>query len=208
MAAQIPIKDDPAKNEEALAKVRADKLREVKAGHDGTWVAHPALVPLAREIFDAHMPGKNQLHVMREDVVVTREDLLEVTPGTRTEAGLRHNVRVGILYLESWLRGQGCVPIDHLMEDTATSEISRAQIWQWVHHRAPLEDGSIVSPDRLRAVTTEEMNRIRAEVGDARYRGGKFDDARALFERLALAPRFEDFLTLPAYDIVTEENRT
>jgi len=203
MAAQIPIKDDPAKNEEALAKVRADKLREVKAGHDGTWVAHPGLVAVAREVFDAFMSGKNQLDVRRDDVKVTARELLEVTPGTRTEAGLRHNVRVGVQYLESWLRGVGCVPIYSLMEDAATAEISRAQVWQWIKHQARLDDGSTVSEGRFRAVVAEEMERIRSEVGDARFTGGKFPEARALFERLSLAPRFEEFLTLPAYEIVT-----
>ncbi len=206
MAAQIPIKDDPKKNEEALAKVRADKLREVKAGHDGTWVAHPGLVAVAKDIFDTHMKGKNQLGVMREDVVVTREDLLEITPGTRTEAGLRHNVRVGVQYLEAWLRGQGCVPIYNLMEDAATAEISRAQVWQWMKHQAKLDDGSIVTKERFERIVAEEMDRVRAEVGDARFTSGKYPEARDLFVRLSLAPRFEEFLTLPAYEMVTRTN--
>ncbi len=206
MAAQIPIKDDPKKNEEALAKVRADKLREVTNGHDGTWVAHPGLVPIARDVFDAHMKGRNQLSVMREDVKVTAEDLLRPHEGTRTEEGLRHNVRVGIQYLESWLRGLGCVPIYNLMEDAATAEISRAQVWQWIFHAAPLADGSVVTPDRFRSVVAEEMSRLETEVGTARFGGGKFPEARALFERLSLAPRFEEFLTLPAYDLVTAES--
>lgn len=206
MAAQIPIKDDAQKNEEALAKVRADKLREVTNGHDGTWVAHPGLVAIARDVFSV-MKGKNQLDVKREDVKVGKNELLEVTPGTRTEAGLRHNVRVGIQYLESWLRGVGCVPIYNLMEDAATAEISRAQVWQWVKHQAPLDDGTTISPDRFRTVVAEEMQRIRTEVGDERFAGGKFDEARALFERLSLAPRFEEFLTLPAYELVTKKAR-
>lgn len=203
MAAQIPIKDDAKRNEEALAKVRADKLREVTNGHDGTWVAHPGLVGIAREIFDAHMKGPNQLDVKREDVKIGAADLLEVTPGTRTEGGLRHNVRVGIQYLESWLRGVGCVPIYSLMEDAATAEISRAQVWQWIKHQAKLDDGSTVSPDRFRTVVAEEMERVRSEVGDDRFGHGKFKEARELFERLSLAPRFEEFLTLPAYELVT-----
>ena len=203
MAAQIPIKDDPAKNEEALAKVRADKLREVKNGHDGTWVAHPGLVPVAREIFDAHMKGKNQLANKRDDVKVSRDDLLQPHEGTRTDAGLRHNVRVGVQYLEAWLRGVGCVPIYNLMEDAATAEISRAQVWQWIHHRAPLDDGSIVTPDRFQTVVAEEMDRVRQEVGEARFSQGEFSRARDLFVRLSLAPRFEEFLTLPAYELVT-----
>lgn len=203
MAAQIPIKDDAAKNDEAFAKVRADKLREVTNGHDGTWVAHPGLVALAREVFSA-MKGPNQLDVLRADVNVGREDLLEVTPGTRTEAGLRHNVRVGIQYIESWLRGVGCVPIYNLMEDAATAEISRAQVWQWIKHQAKLDDGSTVSPERFRTVVTEEMERVRAEIGDTRFSNGKFKEARELFERLSLAPRFEEFLTVPAYELVTQ----
>jgi len=201
MAAQIPIKEDPAANEAALAKVRADKLREVKAGHDGTWVAHPGLVPIAKEIFDAHMPGANQLGVKREDVRVSREDLLRVPEGTRTEEGLRHNVRVGIQYIEAWLRGNGCVPLYHLMEDAATAEISRAQVWQWLHHRASV-DGQPLGLDRFAKVADEEMQRIRREVGDKRFSGGRFPEARDLFVRLSTAPRFEEFLTLPAYDLL------
>jgi malate synthase len=204
MAAQIPIKDDVKKNDEALAKVRADKLREVKNGHDGTWVAHPGLVAIAREIFDAHMKGKNQFDVKRDDVHITSRNLLEPTPGTRTDAGLRHNVRVGIQYLESWLRGTGCVPIYNLMEDAATAEISRAQVWQWIKHQAPLEDGSVVSADRFRKIVAEEMDRLANEVGD-RFQNGKFQEARAMFERLSLAPRFEEFLTVPAYEAITQE---
>jgi malate synthase len=208
MAAQIPIKDDPARNEEAMAKVRADKLREVKAGHDGTWVAHPGLVAAAREIFDGHMKGKNQLDVTRGDVTITPRDLLEIHEGTRTDGGLRHNIRVGIQYLESWLRGVGCVPIYGLMEDAATAEISRAQVWQWIKHRALLDDGSTVTPERFRGAVAEEMERICGEVGTERFTKGKFQEARALFERLSLAPRFEEFLTLPAYEIVTGDQRS
>ena len=203
MAAQIPIKDDPAKNDEAMSKVRADKLREVKSGHDGTWVAHPALVPVARQVFDDHMVGRNQLDKLREDVEIHKDDLLAIPPGTRSEAGLRHNVRVGVQYIESWLRGQGCVPIYNLMEDAATAEISRAQVWQWIRHQAPLEDGSTVSPERFRVVVAEEMDRVRAEIGEERFTRGKFTEARGLFERLSLAPRFEEFLTLPAYELIT-----
>jgi malate synthase A len=201
MAAQIPIKEDPAANEAALAKVRADKLREVKAGHDGTWVAHPGLVPIAKEIFDTHMPGKNQLGVKREDVKITREDLLLVPDGTRTDAGLRHNVRVGIQYIEAWLRGNGCVPLYHLMEDAATAEISRAQVWQWLHSKVTVDDTPL-DKDRFARVVEEEMQRIRREVGDERFQGGRFPEARDLFVRLSTSPRFEEFLTLPAYDLL------
>lgn len=207
MAAQIPIRANPDANAAALEKVRADKLREVKDGHDGTWVAHPGLVPVAREIFDAHMRSPNQLHVMREDVNVTEADLLAVPTGTRTEPGLRHNIRVGIQYLEAWLRGQGCVPLYNLMEDAATAEISRAQVWQWMHHRVPLEDGTPVTPDRLHSVTDQEMERIRTEVGEEAFRSGRFADARNLFDGLCLDEQFEEFLTLPAYALLTGSAR-
>ena len=183
MAAQIPIKDDPAANEAALAKVRADKQREANDGHDGTWVAHPGLVAVAKEVFDAKLTGPNQLSVMREDVKVSRGDLLAVPEGTRSEEGLRHNVRVGVQYLEAWLRGQGCVPLYNLMEDAATAEISRAQVWQQVKHR-------LVTADKLDQVMTQEL---------ASFTGGRFDEARTLFRDLSTAPRFEDFLTTASY---------
>ncbi len=199
MAAQIPIKDDANANASAMERVRQDKLREVQDGHDGTWVAHPGLVALAKEVFDAHMPSPNQLHVKREDVKVAAEDLLRVPEGARTEAGLRHNVRVGIRYLEAWLGGNGCVPIDNLMEDAATAEICRAQVWQWLHHRVLLADGRIVDGPRLSQIIVEEMARLRSEFGDARFTGGCFAEARRLFESLCNAPVLEDFLTLPAY---------
>ncbi|MDP2269823.1 MAG: malate synthase A [Archangium sp.] len=183
MAAQIPIKDDPAANDAALARVRADKEREARDGHDGTWVAHPGLVPVAKAIFDAHVTGPNQLHVLRSDVNVTKEDLLRVPEGTRTEDGLRHNVRVGVRYLEAWLRGQGCVPLFHLMEDAATAEISRAQVWQQVRH-------AVITREKLDQVIAEEL---------AQASGGKFSEAKSLFRSLSLADEFEEFLTLPAY---------
>jgi malate synthase len=183
MAAQIPIKDDPGANEAALEKVRADKLREVGDGHDGTWVAHPGLVPLAKGIFDAHMPGPNQLARLREDAHITREDLLRVPDGTRSDDGLRQNVRVGVRYLESWLRGQGCVPLYNLMEDAATAEISRAQVWQQVK-------AGVVPLAKLEQVMAEEL---------ATFAGGRFADATALFHRLTTADTLDDFLTLPAY---------
>ena len=168
MAAQIPIKDDPHANEAALDKVRADKLREVREGHDGTWVAHPALVEVARACSMKGMPAPNQLGRLRDDVTVTAGMLLEPAHGTRTEAGLRHNIRVGIQYLEAWLGGQGAVPIYNLMEDAATAEISRAQIWQWLHHRAALDDGALVTQSLVERLTGEEFTRVRDEVGAAR----------------------------------------
>jgi malate synthase len=186
MAAQIPIKDDPAANEVAMAKVRADKQREANDGHDGTWVAHPGLVPVAREIFDAHLKGPNQLSVMRDDVEVGAEDLLRVPEGTRTEEGLRHNVRVGVRYVEAWLRGQGCVPLYNLMEDAATAEISRAQVWQQLH-------AGLVSVDTLDQVMREELQP---------FVGGRFSDARTLFRALSLADQLDDFLTVPAYRLL------
>jgi malate synthase len=200
MAAQIPIKD-PAKNEEALAKVRADKLREVTDGHDGTWVAHPGLVPVAKEIFDAHMKGPNQVDFQRGDVRVTAADLLQVPAGTRTEAGLRQNVDVGVRYLEAWLRGSGCVPIHHLMEDAATAEISRTQVWQWIHHGATLADGRRVTKALFGEVLGEELGKIRAELGE-RWDASRFDDAARLFERLSTDDACGSFLTLPAYDLL------
>jgi malate synthase len=200
MAAQIPIKDDLGASEEALAKVRADKLREVRDGHDGTWVAHPGLVPLATSIFDEHMKTPNQIHVKREDVHVAAVDLLRPPEGTRTEAGLRHNVRVGVQYLEAWLQGNGCVPLYNLMEDAATAEISRTQVWQWVRHRARLEDGLPLSAERFRRILGEELARLRETLGAARYDSGRFKQAASLFDRMSTSADFNEFLTLPAYD--------
>jgi malate synthase len=199
MAAQIPIKD-PEKSRVALDKVRADKLREVTDGHDGTWVAHPGLVPVALEVFDAHMKTPNQIHVKREDVRVTAADLLQVPTGTRTEAGLRHNIRVGVQYLESWLRGSGCVPLYDLMEDAATAEISRTQVWQWVRHGAALEDGRPLSAERFRRILDEELQALRGELGAGRFDAGRFAEARSLFDRMSTSDEFNEFLTLPAYE--------
>jgi malate synthase len=204
MAAQIPIKGDAAANEAALDKVRNDKLREVKDGHDGTWVAHPGLVAIAKEIFDAHMPGPNQIERLREDVKVSRDDLIAVPEGARTESGLRHNVKVAVQYIEAWLRGEGCVPLYHLMEDAATAEISRAQVWQWLKFGSTVQtkDGaeSPLTRDRFKTIVEEEMNSLRASIGEERFARGRFTEARALFEQLASAEQFEEFLTLPAYD--------
>jgi malate synthase len=203
MAAQIPIKSDPAANEAALAKVRADKLREVRDGHDGTWVAHPGLVPVARAVFDEHMKGPSQLDQAREDVQVTAADLLRIPTGTRTETGLRLNVRVGVQYLEAWLRGSGCVPLYNLMEDAATAEISRTQVWQWIHHRAALDDGREVTAELFRRVLAEEMSALRTSLGEGRFAEGRFAGAVELFERLSTAESCSEFLTLPAYEVLT-----
>jgi malate synthase len=204
MAAQIPIKDDPEANERAMEKVRADKLREVREGHDGTWVAHPALVSIAKRVFDDGMPGPNQVQRLREDVSASAAALLEAPSGTRTEAGLRHNIRVGIQYLEAWLGGQGAVPIYNLMEDAATAEISRTQIWQWLRHRAALDDGRTVTRPLLEQLIAEELVRVREEVGPERFAGGRFDEARALFEQVATSDELQEFLTLPAYEILVK----
>jgi malate synthase len=195
MAAQIPIKSDPVANETALEKVRADKLREVTDGHDGTWIAHPGLVEVARKIFDAHLPGKNQIAKQRDDVHVVRDDLLKTPDGTRTEAGLRHNVSVGVRYLEAWLKGQGCVPLDNLMEDAATAEISRTQVWQWIRHDARLEDGREVTTDLVNQIVREEIEKL----GPERYR-----QAADLFARISTQKNYQEFLTLPAYEQLTD----
>ncbi len=202
MAAQIPIKSDPDKNAAALDKVRQDKLREVQDGHDGTWVAHPGLVPVALEIFDRHMPGKNQIAKKREDVVASAEALSEPPTGTRTEAGLRQNVSIGVQYLAAWIGGNGCVPLHDLMEDAATAEISRAQIWQWVKHRALLSDGRTVTRELVLSVLDEELGSIRAALGDDPVSAGRYETARSLFESVALGERCEAFLTLSAYEIL------
>ena len=193
MAAQIPIKNDPAANEKALEKVRQDKLREVNAGHDGTWVAHPGLVPIAKEIFDAHMKESNQISRRRDDVQVQAKDLLDVTKGQITEEGLRWNIDVGLQYLESWLRGSGCVPIYNLMEDAATAEICRSQVWQWVKHGSRLSDGRPVTQEMVRQTIAEQKNKMK---------GGRMTEAAEIFERMMTSADFAEFLTLVAYDYI------
>jgi len=193
MAAQIPIKNDPAANEKALDKVRQDKLREVQAGHDGTWVAHPGLVPVAKEIFDAHMKQANQIGCRREDVHVTAKDLLAVPVGEITEEGVRWNIDVGLQYLESWLRGSGCVPIYNLMEDAATAEICRAQVWQWVRHRATLSNGRPVTQEMVRQAIAEQKNKLK---------GSRMAEAAEIYEHMMTSPDFAEFLTLVAYDYI------
>ncbi len=194
MAAQIPIKSDPEANAAAMAKVEADKLREVRAGHDGTWVAHPGLVPVAKGIFDRYMPGANQIDRAADKNVGAPQsgDLLELPEGEITEKGVRQNVNVGILYLESWLGGLGCVPLYNLMEDAATAEISRTQLWQWIHHGAKLDDGRTVTRELYEQIRDEELQSIgeRPHIGKA----------VEIFDRLILSDELADFLTLPAYD--------
>jgi malate synthase len=202
MAAQIPDRKNPAVNEAAFAKVRADKEREAKAGHDGTWVAHPDLVPVAEEMFDKFMPNPNQLGKLREDVHDGQKDLLEVHEGTRTEAGLRENIRVGVQYIEAWLRGRGAVPLYNLMEDAATAEISRSQIWQQLHFEATLDDGQKVTKELFEKCLAEEMERVKGEVGEKAFSGGRFKEAIELFRNLSTAPELSSFLTLPAYRLI------
>ena len=194
MAAQIPIKNDPEANEKALEKVRQDKLREVRAGHDGTWVAHPGLVPIAKEIFDAHMKEPNQIKRPLGDVHVTPKDLLAVTEGKITEAGLKWNIDVGLQYLESWLRGNGCVPIYNLMEDAATAEICRSQVWQWVKHGARIsDDGRPITQVMVRDIVNEKKKQLK---------GPRMEEASAIFDRMMTDQEFAEFLTLVAYDYI------
>ncbi|MCB9800211.1 MAG: malate synthase A [Candidatus Omnitrophica bacterium] len=200
MAAQIPIRGDEAANSAAIEKVRLDKLREVKAGHDGTWVAHPGLIETALTAFNEHMPGANQLSIMRQEVEIQAADLLSVPQGTITEKGLRTNINVGILYLEAWLRGSGCVPLYHLMEDAATAEISRTQVWQWVRHKAKTEDGIEINQTLVKKIITEELKAMQKAAGDEKFEQGQFKTAAALFEEMSTLPECPDFLTLKAYD--------
>jgi malate synthase len=193
MAAQIPIKNDPGANEKALEKVREDKRREVIAGHDGTWVAHPGLVPIAKEVFDTYMKTPNQISRRREDVHVKAKDLLTVPEGQITEEGLRWNIDVGLQYLESWLRGSGCVPIYNLMEDAATAEICRSQVWQWVKHGARLSDGRAATEEMIRKIIAEQKNKLK---------GGRISEAADIFERMMTSADFAEFLTLEAYDYI------
>jgi malate synthase len=200
MAAQIPVRGDPKKNEAAFAKVRADKEREARDGHDGTWVAHPDLVPVAAAVFD-EKTAPNQL-AKRPDANITRDQLLEMHKGARTDAGLRQNIRVGVQYIEAWLRGHGAVPLYDLMEDAATAEISRAQVWQWLYHRAKLADGREVTPGLFEATLADEMGKVRAAIGPTTYDSGRFPEAMQLFTDMSLAFEIEEFLTIPAYRLI------
>lgn len=203
MAAQIPVKGDEAANAEAFAKVRADKEREAADGHDGSWVAHPGLVPIALEAFNAAMPGPNQIDRHRDDVQISGADLLAVPTGAISEAGVRMNIQVGIRYTEAWLGGNGCVPLFNLMEDAATAEISRAQLWQWSKHGAETEEGMVLTRDTVSGMIGEELGKI-AEGAGGDLSGTRFEEAASLFEKMALAEDFPTFLTLPAYEMVVE----
>ncbi|HZH26358.1 MAG TPA: malate synthase A [Azospirillaceae bacterium] len=202
MAAFIPVKDDAEANERAFAQVRADKEREASDGHDGTWVAHPGLVPVAMECFDRHMPTPNQIHRQRDDVAVTAADLLKIPGGPKTEAGLRMNIAVGIGYIEAWLRGVGCVPLFNLMEDAATAEISRTQVWQWLHRGARLDDGRPVDMALVDRTIAEELDAWKARVGENRFGAGRYREAADMMRRLIAETEFTEFLTLPAYDTI------
>ncbi|RUP47373.1 hypothetical protein BC936DRAFT_145805 [Jimgerdemannia flammicorona] len=203
MAAQIPIKNDVQANDAAITKVRNDKLREVQAGHDGTWVAHPDLVKVALEVFNEHMPQPNQLFVRREDVQVSALDLLNINfKGAITEKGIRSNIDVGLVYMESWLRGVGCVPIHHLMEDAATAEISRSQLWQWAKHGARTAEGKTVTAQMLLGYLDEEVERLRKQLGN-KYAQTKYDTAKRYFATQITGQEYADFLTSLLYDEIT-----
>lgn len=202
MSAFIPNRRDPAATEKALAAVREDKEREVKYGHDGTWVAHPDLVETAKQVFDAHMPQANQLERLREDVEAGQMDLLAVHQGTKTEEGLRTNIRVGVQYIEAWLRGNGAVPLYNLMEDAATAEISRTQVWQWIKYGAKLDDGRTVTLELFEELLKDEMAKLQKTLGEAVFSEGRFNDAITLFRNLATSEPLQPFLTLPAYKLI------
>ena len=199
MAAQIPIKSDPAANDAAFAKVRQDKLREVTAGHDGTWVAHPGLVPVAKAIFDENMPQPNQISRLNR-VSISSSDLLAVPTGAITEKGLEMNIDIGLQYLESWLNGNGCVPIYNLMEDAATAEISRAQLWQWAHHNARTAAGNVITVDAVVAAIPAVLEKLRTQLGAQRFDSGRFPLAAQMFADMTRAPEFPEFLTTAAYE--------
>jgi len=207
MAAQIPIKNDTAANEAALAKVHADKEREATDGCDGTWVAHPGLVGIAKTIFDKHMPTANQVSRQRPDVQVTAKDLLDFKPEAPiTEAGLRNNISVGIQYIGAWLAGNGCVPVYNLMEDAATAEISRSQIWQWMRSpKGVLDDGRKVTKEMFRKMLPEELARVRRELGEPAWQAGRYEEAAKLFDDITTSDNYVEFLTLPGYQLLTDD---
>jgi malate synthase len=202
MAAQIPIKNNEKANAASLEKVRKDKEREVKNGHDGTWVAHPALVEIAMTEFNKHMPSPNQLHVTRDDVQITEADLVELPKGTVTEEGVRKNINVGILYTEAWLRGHGAVALYNLMEDAATAEISRTQVWQWLKNEVKLEDGRTFNIELYLELFNNEVEKITADISQENIKSNKFKLAFELFDKLVISENFEEFLTVPAYQYI------
>jgi malate synthase len=204
MAAQIPVKDNPLANEAALNKVKADKLKEARGGHDGTWVAHPALIPVAKDIFDQYMPGPNQFHVRKSDNV-TALDLLNMNvSGSITEQGIRDNVSVALTYMEAWLSGTGCVPIHNLMEDAATAEISRSQLWQWVRHQSVTAEGKTVTSEYIKDILNQEFEKIQQRLGKDKFQGSKYDLARNFLLQETNGTQYSDFLTTLCYDSITE----
>ncbi|MFZ2020099.1 MAG: malate synthase A [Terracidiphilus sp.] len=205
MSAYIPVKTDPVANDKAIAQVRADKEREAGDGHDGTWVAHPGLVPVAMEVFDRLMPRSNQISKQLPDYNASAADLLQIPDGQITEAGLKQNVAVGLGYLEAWLRGIGCVPLFNLMEDAATAEISRAQLWQWVHNQVMLSDGRVVDAPLVESAIANELSQQKSKVDEARY--AAYEKAANLMRDLVLAPEFTEFLTLPAYERMLKDEK-
>jgi malate synthase len=202
MAAQIPIKNDEQANTLAFNKVIADKQREVRNGHDGTWVAHPDLVPLAIKVFDTEMPTKNQIHIKRADLQITENDLLEVPKGTITEEGVRKNISISILYLASWLNGQGAAAIHHLMEDAATAEISRSQLWQWLQNEVILDNNKTLTNNYYHRLAMEEFEKIKKLVGEDNHENGQYNLAEQLLDVLVVNPNFIDFLTIPGYKYI------
>ena len=202
MSAYIPVKNNEAENQAAFEKVRKDKMREVLNGHDGTWVAHPGLVALAKEIFDQHMPEANQISKQRQETDFTAADLLAPPKLEVTEQGIRHNINVALLYIESWLNGVGAAALYNLMEDAATAEISRAQLWQWLHYRVKTTDGIQFTEYMYQRLKKEELSKIKNMLGEARYEGGRFRAAECILDQLVLDKEFTDFLTLPAYEFL------
>ena len=200
MAAQIPIKNNEEANNVAFAKVVADKEQEVRNGHDGTWVAHPGLVATAMNVFNEYMPTKNQIHIKRNDVKVSEKDLVELPKGTITEDGIRKNINVGILYIESWLRGNGAAALYNLMEDAATAEISRTQLWLWLQRNVKIEDGRTFNLAMYQLLKKEELDKIENLVGEDNFKNGKFELAIKLFDELVLSKEYKEFLTLSAYN--------
>ena len=202
MAAQIPIKNDDDANNIAMNKVEEDKKREANAGHDGTWIAHPGLAPIALSAFNEVMPNDNQIDKMIENPNILQSDLLKVPTGKITEKGFRDNIKVGIQYIEAWLCGNGCVPLYHLMEDAATAEISRAQLWQWIKNSVNTKEGHLINEQYFLKILNEELLEIENEIGKEKYSNGKFDLASRLFEDMILSKEFDEFLTLPAYNYI------
>lgn len=207
MAAQIPVKNNDTENNAAFEKVKNDKEREAKNGHDGTWVAHPGLVPVALDVFNSSITGDNQLDVSLDNVNITQEDLLKVHDGERTEAGMRECIRVGIQYIAAWLGGRGAVPLYNLMEDAATAEISRAQIWQWLKHSTTLNDGRTVTIELFKSILDDEINELKKIIEENQWKQGKYEKAIELFEKMSISPDCKEFLTLSAYEEIISLNK-